>query len=161
MPRGPRVNDDAPLSADHVPTLTEVVELGVPGEDFAPGALAAEISTEEVPPAPASHAAVAPTLDLLERPPLHLNGSAADLLASSMIPAQTEIDTEVLVGQVLAELSPRIDMMFQARLREALAPALARAADNLIRDTRDEMAATLRELVQEAVTRALQRRAEL
>ena len=158
------MNDDAPLSADHVPTLTEVVELGMHADGFPPGDLPAEVLGvlgEEAPAAPASHAAAPPAPDLLEHPPLHLYGSSADVLASSMIPVQPEIDAQVLVGQVLAELSPRIDMMFQARLREALAPALARAADSLIRDTRDEMAATLRELVQEAVTRALQRRADL
>lgn len=155
------MNDEAPLSADHVPTLTEVVELGMHADGFPPGDLPAEVLGEEAPAAPASHAAAPPAPGLLEHPPLHLYGSSADVLASSMISVQPEIDAQVLVGQVLAELSPRIDMMFQARLREALAPALARAADSLIRDTRDEMAATLRELVQEAVTRALQRRAHL
>jgi hypothetical protein len=45
-------------------------------------------------------------------------------------------------------------------LREALAPALARAADALITEARRELAQTLRELVDESVTRALERRTQ-
>lgn len=67
-------------------------------------------------------------------------------------------DPEQLVTQVLSELSPRIEMLLESRLREALAPALARAAEALIRESRDGLNRTLRELVEEAVTRALQRR---
>lgn len=62
------------------------------------------------------------------------------------------------VTQLLAELAPRIDALFETRLREALAPALARAAEGLIRDARQELAATLREMVQEAVARSQQSR---
>jgi hypothetical protein len=69
------------------------------------------------------------------------------------------IDEAALVEQVLLALAPRIDMLFEARLREAVAPALARAADGLIRETRDELGAVLLALVQEAVARALDRRA--
>jgi len=59
-----------------------------------------------------------------------------------------------LVAQVLALLEPRLGALLEARLREALAPALARAADGLIRDVRAELAPTLRELVEEAVAQA-------
>lgn len=59
-----------------------------------------------------------------------------------------------LVGQVLALLEPRVGALLEARLREALAPALARAADGLIRDVQAELAPTLRSLVEEAVAQA-------
>jgi hypothetical protein len=59
---------------------------------------------------------------------------------------------------VMAELQPRIDMLLESRLREALAPALARAADGLIRDSRDQLAGALQSLVDEAVTRVLEQR---
>jgi len=75
-------------------------------------------------------------------------------------PAVPALDIDAVVGQVLAELTPRIDMLLESRLREALAPALARAADGLIRDTRATLSVAVRDLVQEAVDRALQRRAE-
>ena len=55
----------------------------------------------------------------------------------------------------MQELQPRVDWMLEARLREVLAPALARAADMLIRDAGQELSGTLRDVVREAVARAL------
>ncbi len=66
-----------------------------------------------------------------------------------------------LSAEVLFELEQRIGSVLEARLREALAPALARAADGLIREAKHELAQTLRELVDESVTRALERRTHL
>lgn len=59
---------------------------------------------------------------------------------------------------VLDSLQSRIDLMFELRLREAVAPALARAADTLIHDLRDELAQSLRELVACAVAQEIERR---
>ncbi len=67
-------------------------------------------------------------------------------------------DIEELSAAVLADLRPRIESLFEARLREALAPALARAADGLIRDTREQLAATLQALVREAAAKVLEQR---
>ena len=103
MPVALPESDEPPVSADRLPTLTEVVQLG-----------------------PAS--------------------------------GPTAVDSHVLIEQVLAELAPRIDRLFESRLREALAPALARAAEGLIRDARGELSVTVRDLVQEAVARVLQER---
>lgn len=89
-------------AADRVPTLTEVVELGVAA------------------------------------PP------------QGQLPDHGE-----LVALVLVELGPRVEGLFEERLQEALAPALARAADGLIRDARAQLAGTLQALVSEAVTRVL------
>ena len=66
-----------------------------------------------------------------------------------------------LSAEVLFELEQRIDSLFESRLREALAPALARAADGLIREARLELSGALRGLVEDAVTRALERRTHL
>ncbi len=66
-----------------------------------------------------------------------------------------------LSAEVLFELEQRVDTVFEARLREALAPALARAADALIRDARQELAGALRVMVEDAVTQALERRTHL
>lgn len=63
-----------------------------------------------------------------------------------------------LSAEVLFELDSRIQAHFETRLREALAPALARAADGLIRDARRELSGALRDLVDDAVTRAIERR---
>ena len=143
------VNEDtAPPGADRVPTLTEVVELhampahGVP----AGGAEESALLAEEVPPAPDA-----------------ARGPTPDAWAAPAVPApapneQPLIDTQALVTEVLAELQPRLDMLFEARLREALAPALARAAEGLIREARGELGSALHGLVNDAVKRALQRR---
>lgn len=127
------VNEDLPPhGADRMPTLTEVLELASPaGPEVAPDAghdAAAPLPTE-APTAPA---------------PAHIS--------------EPTPDTQAVVNEVLAELQPRIDMLFESRLREALAPALARAAEGLIRDARGELGSALHELVHDAVQRALQRR---
>ena len=72
--------------------------------------------------------------------------------------AEPVLDIQALVSEVLVELQPRIDMLFESRLRDALAPALARVAEGLIREARSEVAIALHELVADAVKRALQRR---
>jgi hypothetical protein len=122
------------LSADRVPTLTEVVELA--GEPAPP-----------VPPAPPAVLAAEPDTD--EAP-------AAALPEPVPEPAPSPPDPQALAALVLAELAPRIDLLLEARLREALAPALARAADGLIRDSRYELNHALQDLVREAVARVLQ-----
>jgi len=127
------VNEDLrPLSADRMPTLTEVLELD---DQSAAGSQAdvshnsEELSPAAAPPAPATGPATGPAFD-----------------------------TQGLVDEVLTELQPRIDMLFESRLREALAPALSRAAEVLIREARAELGSALHELVDDAVKRALQRR---
>lgn len=78
---------------------------------------------------------------------------------SAVADAAPAIDTHAVVALALAELQPRLDMLLESRLREALAPALARAAEGLIREARGELASALNELLQDAVRRALQRQA--
>jgi hypothetical protein len=68
------------------------------------------------------------------------------------------LDARAIEDEVMAELSQRIDLMFEYRLRETLAPTLARAADLLIREAREEVALTLRDVVSRAVAQQLARR---
>lgn len=165
MPAGRAVPDERPHGS--VPTLTEVLELKPPqgqlpgsafevASDVRPGPAVTELAAA---PAPALAGFVAPAADAAQEP-LACPAQAGAGQAGPALPTGTMADADLVVAQVLSELAPRIDMMFEARLREALAPALAQAADALIRDTRGGLSATLRELVQEAVVRALQRRAE-
>lgn len=74
------------------------------------------------------------------------------------IDAASLAESEALTAEVLFELEQRINSLFEARLREALAPALARAADALIREAGPELSGALRALVEDAVVRALERR---
>ena len=127
------MNDTRPPSAERVPTLTEVVELGLLEPDLS-----------ALPDLPLSFAAVPEAGEALPSPPVAARPAAAP-------------EAETLVAQVLAELTPRIATLLEARLREALAPALAHAADGLIRDAAVELSATLRALVEETVAQALRR----
>lgn len=112
----------------HVPTLTEVIPLP-PSPSPAPG-------TDEAGTA-ASQPGLAP-------PPRTASAPAAH-------------QDDELTERVLADLQRQIDMMLEYRLRETLTPALARVADQLIRDTRSELAATLRDVVARAVAQELAR----
>lgn len=123
-------------AADRVPTLTEVVEL----DSVFP---ATQVPFDE------------PGLGMPEPVPAGAQAPSA-ALADHPTPAASAMSAEVLF-----ELEQRIGTVLEARLREALAPALARVADGLIREARQELAQTLRELVDESVTRALERRTHL
>ncbi|WKB52948.1 hypothetical protein [Eleftheria terrae] len=112
-----------------VPTLTEVVQL------TPPEALDAPLSGPTLAP-PAMPAA-------LEAAPV----------PAYMLPGGEEQITQ----RVLVDLQRQVDMMLEYRLRETLTPALARMADQLIRDTRVELAATLRDVVARAVAQELAR----
>jgi hypothetical protein len=119
--------DNPTVDADRLPTLTEVLELG--------RGSAADV------PAPAVFG------------PASAGGTEqTDPITSPVAGPPTDGDP---VALVLALLEPRIGTLLENRLREALAPALARAADGLIRDVRAELAPTLRSLVEEAVAQAL------
>ena len=128
--------DDRPVSADRLPTLTEVVEIGREGGH----PVGVHGVGADEPDHPADGAAAGP--------PAGAEHALAEPVA---------IDEERLVHRVRGELAPRIDLLLEARLREALAPALARAADGLIRDARDELGSALRTLVEQTVARALGR----
>lgn len=156
------MTDDRPVAADRVPTLTEVVELlGLDPGDAAPASREGEAvpPADDTPPAetPAATGSPAevPASPAEALPPEPL--PAADATPTPAPAAAAPLDADALVARVMAELGPRIDLMLEARLREALAPALARAADLLIRETRGPLDETLKQLVHEAVTRALQR----
>ena len=123
---------------DRVPTLTEVVQLASDpwaAAAWAAAAQPAQRMPEVEAPAQEEPIVVAPVPELA--PP-------------------RAWDEDQITRQVLASLEERLDTLFEARLREALAPALARAADGLIRELRPELTQALHDLVHEAVARALQ-----
>lgn len=93
--------------------------------------------------------------------PEHLSSATAATPVLTPAPRPGAAAGAEVSAEVLFELEQRIDSLFEARLRERLAPALARAADGLVREARQELAGALRDLVEEAVTRALERRTQL
>jgi hypothetical protein len=110
------------------------------------------------PASPLPRAAGLPTLtEVLElRPPALQPALSQPAQARVAVGTATELSAEVMF-----ELSQRIDSLFEARLREALSPALARVAEGLIHEARQELGLALKELVEEAVTRAIERHTHL
>jgi hypothetical protein len=62
-----------------------------------------------------------------------------------------------LIERVLADLQRQVELMLEYRMREVLAPALARATESLVRDARIELASTLRDMVARAVAQEMSR----
>jgi hypothetical protein len=67
------------------------------------------------------------------------------------------VDEAMLTQRVLADLDKQLDLMFEQRLRETLTPVLARMTDTLVREMRNQLAGSLRELVAKAVSLELDR----
>lgn len=67
-------------------------------------------------------------------------------------------DEARIIEAVMNGLQPRIDLMLEYRLREALAPLLARATDAILQEARTELARTLRDVVARAVSQEIVRR---
>lgn len=154
--------DRVPPPPDRLPTLTEILEFG-PGDDVVPtlaGALPWPVAAPSSPEG--AVAADGSAVDWLPSPVLP--GPGDDVAAQADVPAAPEgagsppvtaaaWDEEALTCRIVERVQARLDAVFEARLREALAPALARAADGLIREARAELAPLVQELVAEAVRR--------
>jgi len=142
-----------------VPTLTEVLHLQ---HEVAAEVVGSAVSTiVTLLPSPAAGAertsSLPLDLDLDELGGVDASAVATDG-AAPVEPTRPAIDDgRELVERVLVDVQRRVDLMLEYRLREALTPALARMTDNFIRDTRNELAATLREIVARAVDAELSR----
>jgi hypothetical protein len=83
--------------------------------------------------------------------------SIAARLAATRAAAAPETSEDQIVERVLADLLRQIDLVLEHRLREMLAPALTRLTDALVRESRAELASTLRDVVARAVAQELSR----
>ena len=127
-----------PPPPDRLPTLTEVVELAVPQSGSARPEAVQPVQTD----APGPH-------------------DVAGAMQSPSAPSATvegALDDEQLVDDVLDAVHRRIDLLYEYRVREALAPAMSEAADRLVREIRDVLAETVRDVVSRAVTEELDAR---
>ena len=121
------------LSRPHpaqVPTLTEVIEV----DEFT------ELGQLASAPPPAQ---AGPALQPLPVP-------------TSVVPQPIPLDSlPVLEGQlaqrVLNDVQRQIDSMLEFRLREAMAPVLARHSEAIVRELKDELARTMRDVVARSV----------
>jgi len=124
------------IPPERVPTLTEVVAW------------------------PESTSKAAPLPDL----PVPAAQGGAEPVAATPTPTPTPtrslppgVSEEQLVERVLADLQRQVDLMLDYRMREVLTPILSRAVDGILRDTRQELASTLRDAVARAVAQELSR----
>ncbi len=83
--------------------------------------------------------------------------SVAARLAANRAAMAPEVSEDELVARVLTDVQKQIDLMLESRLREMLAPALTRLTDALVRESRAELASTLRDVVARAVAQELSR----
>jgi hypothetical protein len=125
-----------PPVPQRVPTLTEVVEIAraAPAAVVSADALAVSGSS----PSPLPQPVAGHGHDMAGRPPASFN-------------------EDQLIERVLADLQRQVELMLEYRMREVLAPALARVADALVRDARVELASTLRDMVARAVAQEMSR----
>jgi hypothetical protein len=89
---------------------------------------------------------------------LHATHGPAESAVACMPGGQAHDDGSALTAELLGSIQERIDTLFQARLREAVAPALARAVDGLLRELGPELASAMRETAERAVAQELARR---
>jgi len=129
-----------------VPTLTEVIDLDAP------------LAVPQVPAAPASAAAPSPAhspAPAVRTPPISLDSLPVLAEAVSPVAFQPEVSEAQLAHRVLADVQKQVDGMLEFRLREALAPVLARHTEAIVRDLRDELSRTLKDVVARSVTQEL------
>jgi len=85
------------------------------------------------------------------QPPLPVPPRVEADIAPDPLLAAALIQEARIAEQVLANLQPRIDLLFEHRLRDALAPLLARIQASLAEEMRVEVAAALRDVVAQVV----------
>lgn len=124
------MNAESTLPPQRVPTLTEVV------------------AWPQAPAPPHGEAQLA-------LPAVEARPAEADMLGAAAPPLR--VGDEAMIQGVLVEVQRQVELMLDYRLREALTPLLNRAADNLVREARVELASTLRDVVARAVAQELAR----
>ncbi|MEO8297212.1 MAG: hypothetical protein ABI574_05325 [Burkholderiales bacterium] len=72
--------------------------------------------------------------------------------------AETGLDEDALVDDVLRDVQLQVDRLLEYRLKDAMGPLLERVVVGVLQEARDELAATLQDVVRKAVAQALARR---
>jgi len=81
-------------------------------------------------------------------------------VAPEALLAEVWLQEARIAARVIERLQPRIDLLFEHRLREALAPMVARVYNVVADEARKELAHRLREAVEQAVNEELGRHRE-
>ena len=125
-----------PLNLANVPVLSERV---LTPEVQAADVPMAEVLTEEVVASEAIAAAPPP------QPSVPVPPSPSPAVQA------VEVSEDQIVQRVMADVQRRVDSMLEFRLREAMAPILARHAEAIIQDLRNELSLTMRDVVTRSV----------
>lgn len=133
----------------HVPTLTEVIEVQ-PQVPAAPAVPAAK------PPVPLDALPVLAEI-VAPLPTEPLPSSTQQLTPTALAPqeAPSNVTEAQLAHRVLSDVQKQIDGMLEFRLKEAMAPLLARHTEAIARDLRDELNRTLKDVVARSVAQEL------
>jgi hypothetical protein len=141
----------------HVPTLTEVIDFG----DTEPPSAGAPIVTSGFPDANAAAWAPMATVVLPTQgavvPELAVSVAVPTPVAAPIAPiAPIDMPSEAQIAQrVLGDVQKQIDGMLDFRLKEAIGPLLARHSEALVRDLRDELSRTMRDVVTRSVAQEM------
>lgn len=158
----------APLLAPAIPTVEPTAQ-PEPAPEPAPEpspepSVAAAIATEDVPAfllaaqsVPMAPVGAAAASSSAEQPVASALQQDEAVPEAPSVPVLDAAHEEQIVHNVLAELQRRTDLMLEYRLRETLNPILARLCDTLIKEAREDLAATLRDVVTRAVAQELGR----
>lgn len=142
----------SPRPPVHVPTLTEVIDLPAEGAGVGQTASAPVVTSGF----PNARPAWAPISNLVV-------GAAIDTPLAERVATPMPIDaapradiTEAQIAQrVLNDVQKQIDGLLDFRLREALGPILARHSEALVRDLREELGRTMRDVVARSVAQEM------
>lgn len=98
--------------------------------------------------------------DVIEDAPARTEQAGSPALVTAPVPAPApvalpEINETQLAQRVLADVQKQVDGMLDFRLREAIAPVLARHSEALVRELREELSRTLGDVVHRAVSQEL------
>ena len=108
------------------------------------------------PPPPTRVPTLTEVVALPEAPAAPLAAAPLPAPQMPMAPVRSP-DEEELVQRVLADVQRQVELMLEVKLREALTPVLTRATDALMREARNELASTLRDVVARAVAQEISR----
>lgn len=172
------MNQFAQPNPAQVPTLTEVIELLSPtpvadaGMNNTPRPAALPVGSPGAAPivtsglqssqAPSNwtpmSTVVLPSLPVVELPVLQSVVPEPVAMATRPVPVPAsvaqpvpEINEAQLTAKVLGDVQRQLDGMLDFRLREAISPILARHSEALVRDLREELSSTMRDVVARSV----------
>jgi hypothetical protein len=143
-----------------VPTLTEVISppttvdllLDVPDDPQASAfaGLAGEVVSDPSAPSPGAEELTIP----FTRTSIP---SVSALLAAVEPTVEAQQAQQRLIEDIMLDLQAQVDARFEAKLREALVPLLARSAEAMLVETREQFSTLLRDMVAQAVAQGLAR----